>query len=188
MNNLRGIKKKEKMIDIKVIDNFLTKEQHQKIYRELNGDSFFFPWYYSDWVNDRKDPKVNFQFCHTFYNIIPKLEASHYYYLIEPIILKLRMTAITKIKANLLLKTKKPVAFGYHTDYPWKHKWWTALYYVNSNNGKTLFEKNKKGVVSKENRLLIFDGRLKHTGTTPTDSKKRVLINFNFFSEDMGKL
>ena len=43
MNNLRGIKKKEKMIDIKVIDNFLTQEQHQKIYRELNGDSFFFP-------------------------------------------------------------------------------------------------------------------------------------------------
>ena len=39
----------------------------------------------------------------------------------------------------------------------------------------------------KENRLMIFDGRLKHTGTTPTDSKKRVVINFNFFSENMGK-
>ena len=176
------------MIDIKVIDNFLTKEEHQKIYKELNGDTGFFPWYYTDWVNDEKDPKENFQFCHQFFHYLPKIQISQHYYLVEPIIHKLKMTAIMKIKANLLLKTKKQVAFPYHTDFPWKHKWWTAIYYVNSNNGKTLFEKNKKNVTSKENRLMIFDGRLKHTGTTPTDSKKRVVINFNFFSENMGKL
>ena len=175
------------MIDIKVIDNFLTKEEHQKIYKELNGDTGFFPWYYTDWVNDEKDPKENFQFCHQFFHYLPKIQISQHYYLVEPIIHKLKMTAIMKIKANLLLKTKKQVAFPYHTDFPWKHKWWTAIYYVNSNNGKTLFEKNKKNVTSKENRLMIFDGRLKHTGTTPTDSKKRVVINFNFFSENMGK-
>jgi len=175
------------MIDIKVIDNFLTKEEHQEIYKELSGNTGFFPWYYTDWVNDEKDPKENFQFCHQFFHYLPKIQISQHYYLVEPIIHKLKMTAIMKIKANLLLKTKKHVAFPYHTDFPWKHKWWTAIYYVNSNNGKTLFEKNKKNVTSKENRLLIFDGRLKHTGTTPTDSKTRVAINFNFFSENMGK-
>ena len=135
------------MSDIKIIDNFLTKEEHQEIYKELSGDTCLFPWFYNEYVNNINDPKI---------------------------------------KANLLLKTKTPVVFGYHSDYTWEHKWWTAIYYVNSNNGKTIFEKNKKNVVSKANRLIVFDGRLKHCGTTSTDSKQRIVINLNFFDQNMG--
>jgi hypothetical protein len=172
------------MIDVKVIDNFLTKQEHQDIYKELSGETGFFPWFYSDNVNDNNDPKDQFQFCHQFYNMVPN---SQYFNLVKPIINKLNMTAVAKIKANLLLKTKTPIVFGYHSDYNWTHKWWTAIYYVNSNNGKTIFTKNKKNVTSKANRLLMFDGRLKHCGTTSTNSKQRIIINFNFFNQNMGK-
>tara|TARA_R110000803_G_C11795969_1_gene298707 strand:+ start:79 stop:597 length:519 start_codon:yes stop_codon:yes gene_type:complete len=172
------------MIDIKVIDNFLTKQEHAEIYKELNGETGLFPWFYSDCVNHNNDPKEQFQFCHQFYDMIPN---SQYFHLVKPLINKLDMTAIAKIKANLLLKTKIPVVFGYHSDYNWKHKWWTAIYYVNSNNGKTIFKESKKNVVSKENRLVLFDGRLEHCGTTSTNSKKRIVINLNFFNKEMGK-
>ena len=169
-------------LKLKVIDNFLTKEQHENIYKELHGESGYFPWYYVDHVNDERDPKDNFQFVHQFYNLAPN---SQYFYLIQPIIDKLQMRAIAKIKANLLMKTDTIVKFGNHSDFSWKHKWWTAIYYVNSNNGKTIFKQSKKVIASKANRLVLFDGRLKHCGTSSTDTKRRILINFNFFNDDM---
>ena len=95
------------------------------------------------------------------------------------------MRAIARIKANLLMKTDTIVKFGNHSDFSWKHKWWTAIYYVNSNNGKTIFKQSKKVIASKANRLVLFDGRLKHCGTSSTDTKRRILINFNFFNDDM---
>ena len=56
----------------------------------------------------------------------------------------------------------------------------TAIYYVNSNDGYTLFEDGTK-VESVGNRLVRFPTNIKHTGTTCTDANRRVLINFNWF-------
>jgi hypothetical protein len=50
---------------------------------------------------------------------------------------------------------------------------------MNTNNGKTIF-KNGKQINSIENRIVIFDSNLQHTGTSHTDTKRRVLINFNY--------
>ena len=41
---------------------------------------------------------------------------------------------------------------------------------------KTSFE-----VDSKENRYVYFNSQLKHTGTNHTDSKRRIVLNFNYF-------
>ena len=77
--------------------------------------------------------------------------------------------------------TKTKQVFGFHTDFPWNYKWNTAIFYINTNNGKTLFKHNKQ-ISSRENRVAIFDGRLKHTGTTCTDAKNRIVINLNYFN------
>ena len=53
----------------------------------------------------------------------------------------------------------------------------TAIYYVNTNNGYTKFEDGTV-VNSVENRCVVFDSSLRHTGTTCTDQKTRVVINF----------
>ena len=55
----------------------------------------------------------------------------------------------------------------------------TAIFYVNSNNGYTVFENGLK-VDSQENRLVVFNSDLLHAGTTCTDQKIRCVINFNF--------
>ena len=59
----------------------------------------------------------------------------------------------------------------------------TSIFYLNTNNGITIFEDTKEEVESVSNRMITFPGYLKHTGTTPTDKDvpHRILINFNYF-------
>jgi len=58
-------------------------------------------------------------------------------------------------------------------------KHYTAIFYVNSNNGYTELMSGKT-VDSIENRLFVFDANEVHTGTTSTDDH-RIVINYNFF-------
>ena len=55
----------------------------------------------------------------------------------------------------------------------------TAIFYLNTNDGYTLFKSGKK-VSSKENRLIIFDSNLEHTGTNTTNKKFRAVLNLNY--------
>ncbi len=59
--------------------------------------------------------------------------------------------------------------------------WITSILYINTNNGYTRFETGEV-VESVENRLVTFPANLKHTGTSCTDEKVRVVVNFNYFS------
>ena len=56
----------------------------------------------------------------------------------------------------------------------------TSIFYINTNNGYTIFEDGTK-VESVANRLLTFPTNMKHTGTSCTDEKTRIVINFNYF-------
>ena len=66
-----------------------------------------------------------------------------------------------------------------HVDVPDDCK--TSVFYVNTNNGYTKFEDGNK-VLSEENRLVIFDGKLKHWGSTNSCSEPyRIVFNLNYF-------
>jgi hypothetical protein len=72
-----------------------------------------------------------------------------------------------------------------HTDFQYEHM--TAIFYLNNSDGNTiLFDRDGKNVLTEvepvENRLLIFDGLLQHTGHSPSNHKSRVLINMNFMT------
>ena len=168
------------MKDIKVIDNFLDEKDFGRIKSMLNGS--LFPWYYSPTVVAQNNDN-QFQFCHMFYQNCK--ETSDFINVLNPVLYKLNPTALIRIKANLLLKTIDPVIHDYHADFDWKHKWWSAIFFINTNNGKTLFKNIDKEIISKENRIVIFDGRLEHTGTTCTDQRNRILINFNYFNKEL---
>ena len=57
----------------------------------------------------------------------------------------------------------------------------SAIYFVNSNNGYTYFKTDELIQVENiKNRLVIFPNGLLHSGTTCTDAKARVVINFNY--------
>ena len=75
-----------------------------------------------------------------------------------------------------------------HTDYSYEHT--SAIFYLNSSDGNTLlFDREGTNLLTEvepiENRLLIFDGLLQHTGHSPSMHKSRVLINMNFMTPEL---
>ena len=83
-----------------------------------------------------------------------------------------------RIKANVHARTHKIIEHGLHIDF--QHpEMETAIYYVNTNNGYTMFENGTK-VESVANRLVVFPTEMFHSGTTCTDEPRRVVINFNY--------
>jgi hypothetical protein len=138
-------------------------------------------WAYNSFVAKpdselRNDP-YDFQFTHTFYN--KNNPISGWIELVDPILEIIKPSAIVRIKANLQTRTEKITTHQYHYDHDY-FDGKIAIFYVNTNDGYTIFDDGTK-IESIENRLVIFNGNILHTGTTCTDQKTRCLINFMFY-------
>lgn len=170
----------ERKEDITILDNVLNEKDFNTI-QEIIFDAHF-PWYFNGGVvYDNESELNNYQFTHCFYKQF--CPHSEYYELLFPIIKFIDPISILRIKANLLTKSENIIEHGFHTDIPYlkeNQKSTTAIFYVNTNNGYTKFEDGTK-IKSVANRLISFDSRLLHTGSTCTDEKRRVVINFNYF-------
>jgi hypothetical protein len=164
--------------NVKIIDNFLSIEEADKIEQEFTHP--FFPWYYSSSINPEFDhlqekPNHQFQFVHTFY--FKHKIMSNAWPTLEPLIEKMKIKSLVRVKANCIPMTENIITHGFHIDYKDNL---TAIYYVNSNNGFTEFETGEK-IESSKNRLIIFSSNIKHRGTTSTDAHCRMNININYF-------
>ena len=158
----------------KIIDNFLNKK-----YFNLLNETFLnnmFPWYYQNYKVDVNDNQ--FQFTHIFYD--NNKENSSFLHILNELFKKIKLKTLIRAKLNLTTKTKKFEKFDYHVDTDIKCN--TAILYLNTNNGKTVFE-NKKllSVNSVENRIVIFPSHIKHAGTTHTDTNFRLVLNINYY-------
>jgi hypothetical protein len=121
--------------------------------------------------------KRKIQFTHNFININQTSPNSAFFYLLQPLIVGLKAKKIYRVKANLLPRTENILTNQFHVDNCNANK--TAIYCINDNNGETVFYNGTK-VQSRSNRMIIFDSNLYHTGTTCTDAKCRIIINFNY--------
>ena len=158
-----------------IVDNFLGVEEFNFIKSKMLGNHF--PWFYNDMKTDYLESQYNFQFTHLFYdNIKPN---SNMFDLLTPLIQKIKPSALIRIKANLVPVTDYIIAYDYHVDYD-NIKCKTAIFYLNTNNGSTIF-KNGTKINSLENRFMCFDSDLLHTGTSCTDEKIRCVININYY-------
>lgn len=169
--------------DIKILDNFLDEHSFNTIKDLLMGTNFVFPWYYMDSVvisspEEKSDPDT-YQFSHMFFDISQGGVSSPFFNTLQPLLDKLEVKTILRVKSNLLTKNENPKYFKYHVDvtYPTTK---TAIYYINTNNGSTIFETGLE-VQSIANRAVIFDSNIMHTGKCCSDESVRVLINFNYF-------
>ena len=94
--------------------------------------------------------------------------------------------SINRIKANLIPRTSTINVHTYHTDISISDdeeklkQWKTSIFYVITNNGYTSFEDGTI-VNSVDNRLVTFPSNMKHAGSSCTDQKVRIVINFNYF-------
>jgi len=163
---------------IEIIDDFLNFSEF-KVVQDTIINNQLFPWHYQNSVVTPGDHPEHSQFVHIFYDNLSW--RSPFADIMLPCITKLGYIAVMRIKANLLLRTEKHIEHGFHTDVAnCQSSYKTAVLYLNTNNGYTLFKDGTK-VKSEENRVAIFDGSMEHTGATCTDEKTRIVINFNLF-------
>ena len=178
---------------MKIEDNFLDQKKFDEIQTLMMGggeDQQNLPWFFAsaiDTPEEFHDENIDkFQFTHMFYfDFCPK---SPFCERLNPVIGVLNPISIFRIKAYLLTRAPNIIENEFHTDigdlhpYPEKLKQWTtAILYMNTNNGRTEF-KDGTIIESVANRLAVFPSNLEHRGTTCTDEKTRVVINFNYFS------
>ena len=106
--------------------------------------------------------------------------------LLEPLLKKLGIEEedIIQIRANLLLNKPEHKYSEFHIDCKTNKNFTTAIFYLNTCNGSTIFEKDNTEIKSEENKLLVFDGNLKHKAKSQTDTHKRIVINFNFINKE----
>ena len=167
---------------VEVYDDFLEEEQFRWVQREMLGSSF--NWKLASVLNPEIDnlscsDLENIQFSNWMYH---GLEPGGLEYGIVQNIVgdpRLGITALVRIKANLTMRTSKVITHGFHKDGESHHT--SAIYYVNSNDGYTEFEDGTQ-IESVENRLLVFDSQISHTGSTCTNARVRCVINFNYYT------
>ena len=176
------------MSDIKVYDNFLDYKDYHPL-KDIfcctdssKGASFFYsPTILSD---SKLKHGYDFQFTHTLYSGENNPTASPYFDLLNPILKKLKGEKLYKAKVNIRTRSPKIYQSGFHVDIRTSvsesfEGYKTAIYYINTNDGYTLFKSGEK-VNSVGNRIVIFDGQLFHCGTTCTDQNIRSVLNINY--------
>ena len=162
-----------------IIDNFIDQQSFQNLKNTMLGDNFC--WNYNQAI-DYADDKDKFQFTHSFYK--DSGPSSFFYDTITPVLRRIKYKELFRIKANLLTRTSKIEPNTFHTDI--QGNWGvipyiTSIFYLNTNDGYTEFEDGTK-IESIENRWVSFPEDTKHRGTSCTNERGRVVINFNYLT------
>lgn len=171
---------------IEVLDDFLDPSQHEDLCNYFMGNydagdiANSCCWIFNDGISYKGDG--HFQHIHQIFSNHTIISPA--WPLVKPILEKEEAIAIARIKANSITRTEELMVFehAFHCDFaPTMSDLTTAIYYINTCDGYTLFEDGTK-VESVTNRLLKFPSNMKHTGTSCTDRDRRILINFNYLS------
>ena len=185
---IKGEDEKDPQKDIKIIDNYLTKEVFKTLQDAFLGNRF--PWFYNKSKTTSADSPIKgyeaqdqHQFTHTFFGNEQNLNWTPTTAIIAPLLDKIKPRIWIRVKSNMSTINSKPLVGGWHCDMLTDNKGWsdttTALFYINTNNGYTMFENGEK-VPSVENRLVIIRNDTLHTGVSQTDTKVRVVLNLNY--------
>ena len=171
------IQSKNKII---IKDNFLDKDTFNSIKNTIfdcNQDNVF-PWFLQDFKTKKGDNEM--QLTHIFYR--DYVINSDYFHSLRPILKKLNVRALQRIKANVTFKTNQIRLYKYHVDFETPKNevvGKTSLLYFHTTNGPTVFEHDEK-VNCIENRMVTFPTNMLHSASTHTDSLFRGVINFNW--------
>ena len=168
------------MGEVLLYDNFLSPSDFELIQSTMMSnkkESMTFSWL---WAETPSKDLHNYHLYHTFWHNNQVWTHPDYWKMIIPLIKGLNCKDIIKVRANLNTRTENIEEFYMHTDVPSSFKSKTAIYYVNSNDGYTKFEGDQK-IESVANSMIVFDSNINHTGTTCTNTKRRIVINFNYY-------
>lgn len=157
----------------KIVENFLPEDEFENIKNVLLGSSF--PWYFSTYVATANDNSDKY-FLHTLYE--NNTVNSDYFYVVNPILQKLDVKALCRIKANLYVGSPKLIEHAPHTDFLFTHSGF--ILYLNTNDGYTKLADGTK-IASIANRGLFFNPMELHSSTNCTTTACRANITINYF-------
>lgn len=172
-----------RMKDIIIHDDFITPAEAMFIENMCLGQ---IKWEFNQQkVYPHSDIRIlDYQFtCVLFdtYSMDKHKNVSAIYPIINKIETTEKIASIRRIKINLEPCVPEKVYSDFHTDYPdGQPDMKVGIYYVNTCNGYTEFEDGSK-VESVKGRFVEFPNKIKHRGVSQTDSKYRLVINFNWF-------
>lgn len=161
---------------MKIIDNFLDKKNLLILKSLIESPKF--TWFWQEYMTEGR----GYYFAHFLYS--GNKISSNYFEAFAPLLDKMNMAAILQLRVNMVLKEPRPYECDWHVDYEFPHAK-TAIFYFTTCNAYTLIDDVKQHKVdSVENRLVVFDCLTKHKVVTQTDTKRRLILNMNYFSNE----
>ena len=147
------------------------------------------PWFFQHETTRYADDEPFFS--HIFYQDM-KPVSPIYDQAIHSILKNLGAGLVYNVRGNLYYNTGKKDKSARHIDVEYDGVVGkTSILYINTNNGGTkLYQKGKKSVFvnSVANRLVTFDSDTEHEAVWQTDTKTRIVINFNYILETQKSL
>jgi hypothetical protein len=170
---------------IETYDNLLPKGIEDNI--ESNIFSRNVPWVFEPDVSGVQSKSPLYGFGYVFYSESQNHPKPLTFQFLKPLyrLLFEKDIILNQIhQARLFLQTPSPnpqvILEAIHTDLQFPH--WVCIYYVNDAVGDTVFFDNNlqeiKRVSPKKGRMVLFNGNIKHTGSS--SSSLRSIINYNF--------
>ncbi len=158
---------------MKVIENFLPKAEFKDLKKLVCSNEF--GWFYREHqVYETNDHPY---LCHSVIrNGI--INSPFYESNFKCLLRELNANMCSEVRVNLMLRDNKKYTSAYHVDRPFKCN--TAIYYINTSDGYTEFEKTGKKVLAEENKIVIFNSLLKHRAVSPTNIFARYAVNINY--------
>ncbi len=179
--------------EVAVFDNVLSENDFSCLQSVVMSQDF--PWYYSR--KTREDEVVSNFYLYGWLHMIFKEGRWHthephlFINSINSVLTRAGENRFEVFRARLVMNTIAPQALinGAHVDSDMPHR--TALFYINDSDGDTiLYDQFLSGAVGPKsvhqtitpvaNRLVCFDGLRYHSGTLPTSTARRIVLNVNY--------
>ena len=179
---------------MEIIDNFLPKDEFDKLEKTVMG--YRFPWYYQDEIAYGSGTKKSSEFYHyhlginQLYHMLYGDDVPTYpnsLELVWPAIKQLGMRkdkfqlrTLVRIKINCFPNQKEFIEHSWHEDYePGTLPYKACLLSLNTCDGYTKLKTGEK-IESVANRAILFDPCISHHSTNTTNQTRRVNININY--------
>ena len=170
--------------DYTIQDNYICPDTCKAVFAEITHSDF--DWHFTratdyELLEDKATDIHNWQFVHVCDNFGNRTQQSE---LFQPFIDRIDPDIVYRFKVNFTPINSEIRELGFHTDCKITPGL-TSILYLNDCNGKTLLRcpDGVHEVESVAGRLLTFDNRIIHTGTTSTDTH-RIVFNLNYYKHD----
>lgn len=191
---------------VEVIDEYLSPSYFNFIKDMVESSSF--PWEYTgditDNISNHSDSLKQFGFSHSIYNFMPYMARDNdYAKTVRPALLTIQDSLdcdiVQRARFDMTVYSETEHIHSPHIDLDHSCPFYSVILYINDSDGETIFYEQTsintshvigshhdytvmKTVEPKANRLVVFDGRIIHTGKSPSKNKRRILLNANFTS------